>query len=194
MCGLFTEERFMKRVILSLFVVLYASTALAETGFQLAVPNVNLPDDPAVNGMRLSFLHGRNQSMSGFDLGVLSMSETHRMSGLALVAGIHRVNSEMDSGAVFSLVNYHRGRDSGLNGAFINLLHNTEGAFNIGFVNVASDATLADLGGFNMSKRSTAQIGFLNITKEIRSFQFGFLNMAENGFLPIFPIFNFPKP
>lgn len=25
-------------------------------------------------------------------------------------------------------------------------------------------------------------------------FQFGFINMAENFFLPVFPVFNFPKP
>lgn len=184
----------MKRVILSLCLLLHASVAFAETGFQFAAPNLNLPDDPAVNGMRLSFLHGKNQSTSGLDFGLLSVSETSRMSGLALVAGVHRVTGGMNSGAAFSLVNYHTGSDTGLNGAFINLLNNTEGAFNVGFVNVASGATMADLGGFNMSKRSTVQIGFLNITKEIRSFQFGFLNMAENGFFPIFPIFNFPKP
>ena len=50
-----------------------------------------------------------------------------------------------------------------------------------------------DLGGVNISKSSTAQIGFVNVTKHIKSFQFGFINMAENGFLPIFPVFNFPK-
>jgi hypothetical protein len=50
-----------------------------------------------------------------------------------------------------------------------------------------------DLGGLNMSESSTAQIGFINITKEIKSFQIGFINMAENGFFPIFPFVNFPK-
>ena len=183
----------MKRIILSLCLLLHASGAFAETGFQFAAPNLNIPDDPGVSGMRVSFLHGVNRSMSGLDFGLLSVSETSRMSGMALVAGVHRVTGDMTSGAAFSLVNYHTGRDSGVNGAFINLLNNTEGAFNTGFVTVASDATNVDLGGFNMSKRSTVQIGFLNVTKEIKSFQFGFLNMAENGFFPIFPIFNFPK-
>ena len=60
-------------------------------------------------------------------------------------------------------------------------------------MNVAEGGTAVDLGGFNMSRSSTAQIGFLNITDRIKSFQFGFLNMAENGFLPIFPIVNFPR-
>ena len=60
-------------------------------------------------------------------------------------------------------------------------------------MNIADGATLVDVGGLNVSERSTAQLGFINFTKEITGFQFGFLNFAENGFLPFFPIFNFPK-
>jgi hypothetical protein len=45
-----------------------------------------------------------------------------------------------------------------------------------------------------MSRRSLVQLGFLNVTNEIRSFQFGSLNIATNGFLPVFPVINFPKP
>ena len=74
----------------------------------------------------------------------------------------------------------------------IDILNDAQGAFNLGFVNVAKGGTAFDLGGFNMSRSSTAQIGFLNITDRIESFQFGFLNIAENGFLPVFPIVNFP--
>ena len=44
-----------------------------------------------------------------------------------------------------------------------------------------------------MSKESTAQLGIINITTKLRGFQLGFINIAENGFLPVFPIFNFPK-
>jgi hypothetical protein len=63
----------------------------------------------------------------------------------------------------------------------------------VGFVNIADGATMVDVGGLNVSNRSTAQVGFINVTKQITGFQFGFLNIAENGFLPVFPIFNFPK-
>lgn len=178
----------------ALGLVLLANAAFAEAAFQFAAPGgLQVPKSPDVNGMRLSVIHGKNQSMSGLDLGLLSMSETSRFSGLALVAGISRVTGTMDSGAAFSLVNWHSGNDSGVNGAFINLLNNTEGAFNTGFVIIAEGTTGVDLGGFNMSRRSTVQIGFLNVTDEIKSFQFGFLNMAKNGFLPMFPVFNFPK-
>ena len=52
---------------------------------------------------------------------------------------------------------------------------------------------MVDVGGVNVSERSTVQLGFLNITQKIRGVQIGFLNIAENGFLPMFPFFNFPK-
>lgn len=184
----------MKRVILSVCLVLLSSGAAAETGFQLALPNLNVPDDPQVNGMRFSFLYGKNRSTQGLDVGLLSVSETSELSGLALVGGVSKVTGRMSSGGAFSLVNYHTGSDSGMNGAFVNLLNDAGGAFNVGFLVVARGATMVDLGGINVSKESTVQIGFLNVTKRIKTFQFGFVNMAENGFLPIFPVFNFPRP
>jgi hypothetical protein len=182
-----------KRLILFVCLVLCSGAAGATTGFQLAVPNTNVPNDPQVNGMRLSFIWGKNSGTRGFDLGVLSMSETSNFSGLALVGGVSKVTGRMDSGVAFSILNYHTGSDSGVNGAFINLLNDAGGAFNTGFVTIATGATLADLGGVNVSQSSKVQIGFINITKRIETFQFGFINMAENGFLPIFPVFNFPK-
>ena len=175
------------------FLLALPGAASAQATFQFAAPNLQAPESPDVNGMRLSVIHGKNRSQHGLDLGLLSVSETSSFSGLALVAGISRVTGQMSSGAAFSLVNWHSGHDSGMNGAFINLLKDAGGAFNLGFVTVADGGTLVDLGGFNMSKSSTAQIGFLNVTDEIKSFQFGFLNMAKNGFFPIFPIVNFPK-
>ena len=183
----------MKRLALVLVHVLVAGAAFAETGFQFAVPNANLPSDPNVKGVRISLLWGENQSTRGLDFGILSLSETSRASGVAFIGGVHYVKQRMSSGAAFSLVNYHTGNDSGMNGGFVNLLNDTTGAFNLGFITYAEGTTLVDLGGINISQSSTVQIGFLNMTDRLKGFQFGFLNMAENGFLPIFPVFNFPK-
>ena len=181
----------MKRSILVLSIVLFAEMALAEAAFQFTAPNLRAPDDPDVNGVRLSLLHGDNRSVRGFDLGILSLSECSELSGLSLIFGMSRVKDGVRGGAVFSLVNYHTGDDSGVNGAFINKINNTEDSFNVSFLNIADGTTLVDLGGLNMSKRSLVQLGFLNITSEIKSFQFGFLNIAKNGFLPVFPVVNF---
>lgn len=183
----------MNRIALCLLIVLHAGTAGAQAAFQFGAPDFRAPDDPKVEGMRLSMLHGKNQSTSGFDLGVVSVSETEVFSGFGLIAGMSKVTQAMDGGAVFSLVNYHTGRDRGLNAAFINKLNDAEKAVDIGFVNIADGGTMLDLGGVNVSGHSTVQLGFINVTKEIRGFQFGFINVAKNGFLPFFPVFNFPK-
>ena len=183
----------MKRMILCFFLLVFASTASAETPFQFSAPNFQSPTDPDVNGIRFSILHGKNQSIRGLDFGLLSLSETASLSGVALVLGMSKVTGDMSGGAAISLVNVHTGTDSGVNAAFINRINTGESVVNIGFVNISDGTTMADVGGLNVSDRSTIQLGFINVTREIKSFQFGFVNIAENGFLPWFPIFNFPK-
>ena len=181
----------MKRLALAFVSLFVAGGAFAETPFQLAVPNANLPADPNVRGVRLSFLNGDNQSTRGVDFGALSYSETSRAAGAAFIAGVHHVRSS-SRGAFFSLVNYHKSSDTGMNGACVNVLSDTRRAFNVGFVTYVEGPTLVDLGGINISRSSSVQVGFINMTSRLTSFQFGFLNMADNGFLPIFPVFNFP--
>lgn len=183
----------MERAILFLSLLLCANLASAEAAFQFTAPNLQVPEDPAVNGFRLSLFHGENRSVRGFDLGLVSLSETAELSGLSVVAGVGKVTGEMSGGAAVSLVNFHTGRDSGMNAAFFNKVNETENAFNVSFFNIADGATAVDLGGVNISNRSTVQLGFVNVTNEIKSFQFGFLNIAKNGFLPVFPVINFPK-
>ena len=157
----------------------------------MTVPNGRAPDDPHVNGVRLSFFHGRADSVRGFDLGLLSVSRSRDFVGFAVTAGMNKVTGDMN-GAAISLINVHDGRDAGLNAAFINQLGDPDGAVNIGFVQISEGESMMDIGGLNVSKKSTVQLGFVNVTKRITGFQFGFLNVAENGFLPVFPIFNFP--
>jgi hypothetical protein len=182
-----------KRLVVVLALLAHANLAFAEAPLQFAVGTGRVPDDPNVNGIRLSFLQGVNESVRGLDLGLLSVSETGTLSGLALIAGVGKVSGDMTGGAAISLINIHDGRDAGLNAAFINRLGSPEQAVNIGFVQIADGETLLDIGGLNVSERSTVQLGFINVTDEIKGFQFGFLNIASNGFLPFFPIFNFPK-
>jgi hypothetical protein len=182
----------MKRMILVLSLLLFSEAALAETSFQFAAPNLRAPDDPKVSGIRFAVIHGENESVRGVDLGFISLSETADLYGLSLVFGVGKLSGDM-SGWACGLVNVHSGKDVGLNGAFVNRINTLERGANVGFVNVANGYTMLDLGGVNVSDRSSVQLGFLNVTRELTGFQFGFLNVAENGFLPTFPIFNFPR-
>jgi hypothetical protein len=172
--------------------LLFSGAALADTPLQFAAPNVQAPRDPAVDGARFSVLHGENASVSGVDLGLLSLSETESLSGFSAVLGIGRVTGRM-RGCSSALMNVHHSRDTGLNAAFVNRVHAVERGANVGFVNVTDDYTMVDVGGLNVSERSAAQLGFINVTEKLQGFQFGFINVATNGFLPVFPIFNFPK-
>ena len=186
----------MRSIILCILLLsaqlVHVSAASAEVSVQFAAPGVRAPDDARVSGFRFSLLYGENQEMSGLDFGMLSISETSKLSGVAFVLGISKVNDEMDGGVALSLINYHTGRDAGLNAAFVNKVNSAENAVDLGFVNIADGTTMLDIGGLNIAKSTTAQLGFVNVTKELKGFQFGFVNIANNGFLPIFPIFNFP--
>jgi hypothetical protein len=181
----------MTRIILVLSLVVFAGAALAETPFQFAAPNLRAPDDPNVSGIRFAVLHGENQSVSGVDLGLFSLSETTKLNGLSVVLGMGKLNGDM-FGSAAGLINVHTGKDTGLNVAFLNRINTVESGANVGFVNVADGYTMLDLGGANVSDRSSVQLGFLNVTRKLTGVQIGLLNVAENGFLPMFPIFNFP--
>ena len=183
----------MKRTILGVVFLVSANLASAATPFQFSAPNHQSPKDPNVRGIRFSIFHGRNQSVRGLDLGLLSLSETSHLSGASLVLGVCKVTREMSGGAAISLINVHTGSDRGLNAAFMNRINIAKHAVDVGFVNIADATTLVDVGGLNVSGRSKVQVGFINVTHRIEGVQIGFLNVAENGFLPVFPIFNFPK-
>ncbi len=182
----------MKRIILAFILLVFSKAALAETPFQFAAPNLRAPDDPNVSGIRFTLFHGQNQSVRGVDLGFLSLSETRNLSGLSAVLGMGKLNGDM-SGCATGLINVHSGRDTGLNAAFVNRINTLESGANFGFVNVTDGYTMVDLGGLNVSDRSSVQLGFINVTRKLTGVQIGFLNLAENGFLPMFPFFNFPK-
>lgn len=173
-------------------VVAHASTAAAEASMQFTAPNLRTPDDPDVNGMRFSLLHGDGHRIRGVDLGMFSLSESTEVSGLRIVAGVSRLRGDLE-GLDLSLVNVHSGHDRGVNAAFVNRLNGMRDGVNVSFLNIADAATVLDLGGLNLSDESRLQLGFINVTNRIASLQLGFVNVAKNGFMPVFPIFNFPK-
>lgn len=182
----------MQSMMLTLLLVCVASAARADVPFQFAAPGLRAPDDPHVNGIRFSVIEGRNQRIRGADFGFVSLSQTGDLYGFSAVFGLGRLTGNL-RGCATGAVNLHEGIDRGFNGAFVNLVHTMQNGANVAFVNVVDDYSMVDLGGLNTSARSTVQLGFVNVTRRIEGFQFGFINIAENGFLPIFPIFNFPK-
>ena len=182
----------MNRMITCILVLFFAAPAFAEAPFQFAAPGVRAPDDPNVGGFRISFLQGQNVEMSGFDLGLLSLSESKNRSGLAAIFGVSKTTGK-SSGCNAGLIVVSTGQSTGLNAAFINRVETITSGANLGFVNITNGFSSMDISGLGISERSNVQLGFVNVTKKIEKFQFGFLNIAENGFFPVFPIVNFPK-
>jgi len=183
----------MKRLALSFSLLcVLATPAFGETSFQLGVPGAQVPEDPNVSGFRVVFLHGKNESVSGFDLGIISLNEARNASGFSLIWGLGRVTGQ-SSGLAGAFVNVHSGEDTGVNAAFMNSIKSLKSGANIGFINVTDGFSSVDISGMGISKRSKVQLGFINITKQIDGVQIGFLNFADNGILPVLPFFNLPK-
>lgn len=181
----------MKTAILAILLFVFPTAAFADVAFQFATVNVRTPDDPRVSGFRMSVLHGRNESVNGMDMGILSLSETGNLRGFSAIFGVGKLTGDLN-GCATGLINLHTGRDSGVNAAFVNRVRTLKSGANLGFVNIADEYTMTDVGMLNLSDSSTVQLGFLNVTQRLDAVQIGFLNVAENGFLPVFPIFNFP--
>jgi hypothetical protein len=183
----------MTRIILTAaFVVLYSTAALADASFQFQMPGVKAPAGDDVNGMRLVFLYGKNNSVRGFDLGFAAIAEAKNQSGFSFNMGLSKVTGT-SKGCACSLINVHEGQDSGVNVAFVNVINDATKGVNVGFLNLTEGTSGVDIGAISSSKKSKTQIGLVNFTDEITSLQIGFLNFADNGFFPMFPFFNYPK-
>jgi hypothetical protein len=183
----------MTRLILSCcLVLLYSTAAFAEASVQFNTVGFQAPKDPDVRGMRFVLLYGKNNTVSGLDVGFASFSESVTQSGFTFNMGLSKITGT-STGCACSLINIHEGDDRGFNGSFINIIHSVENGVNAGFVNITEGKSGVDIGGLSMSKESNTQIGFVNFTQQINSLQIGFLNFAENGIFPMFPFFNYPK-
>jgi len=183
----------MRHFIVCSLILFFAGTASAGATFQFTLPGLQAPKDDNVDGMRFSLFHGKGKNLNGVDFGLVSLSETGNLSGAAFIFGLHRLTGDMDGGVAWSLVNVHSGNDQGLNAAFINKVNNVEAGVDLGFVNLADGDTLVDIGAVNMSRSSTVQVGFINVTKKIEGVQIGFINVADNGFFKVFSFFNFAR-
>ncbi len=65
----------------------------------------------------------------------------------------------------------------------------------LGLINIAEDLTGIQLGVYNKTEagKGGAQLGIVNFARSSNGgVQFGIVNIMKNGFLPVFPIFNFP--
>ena len=177
---------------LALLPFLGPAPARAQASAQFAIADFQAPEASSVDGFRFSILLGELDSMRGLDLGLVSLSKAARLEGVAFVFGGSWVTGSSE-GAAISMINIHEGNAKGFLGAMVNIVGSMDEGVNFGVINFTRGKSMVDLSGFGMSERSEVQVGVVNVTKHIETVQIGLINVAENGFFPVFPFFNVPK-
>ncbi len=205
----------MKRLVLSFifgFVFLLSALAQADqsTPLQVALWNpVQLfPEDDTVGGLRLNVIYGRNQDVSGVDLGIANSTNRHAKglhvgglintvdqdtTGLQIGGLLNDVGQEMRGVQVAGIAN----GAGDMKGVQVGILSNyAEGdarGLQTGLVN-ADDKGLEGLqiGLWNTGDEDTTgvQIGLVNITETMYGGQLGLINIIKDGPVPFFPVIN----
>ncbi len=149
-------------VILS--VLLFTRPALAGSKpIQLSLfPPIQLvSEDEAIGGGRLSLLYGKNTTVTGLDIGLVS----HATTGVS-------------KGAQFGFVGIVDADFTGFQDTWVNVTKGKMEGFQWGVVNYAGHAS-----GF--------QLGFVNYAVTMKGLQIGLLNfIKQGGQFPVFPIVN----
>ena len=174
------------------FLSTFAGTTAAQQArpiqVSLLTPVQIFPEEDSIFGLRLNLLYGRNAAVTGLDSGLVNHT---RVSGGAQVGivgitdarfvgwqdNIVSVSRESLAGAQTGLVAI-ASQLQGLQGGAVTIGQSVEG-FQYGLVNYAKAVR-----GF--------QLGLINYASTLKGLQVGLGNIiAEGGWLPFFPIFNF---
>lgn len=127
--------------------------------------------EASIAGIRLS-LYGRNASMQGLDIGIISHT-----------TGVTR-------GVQFGFVGLAEGGFQGFQNAFVNVSEGPTTGFQLGLYNDAASGEVFQMGIFNrLGTGSGFMLGIVNWADDFEGLQIGILNfikLAENhAFLPI---------
>lgn len=191
---------------------------LRPLGFASLVTPVQAPDcETDVAGLRLDFIYGRAPGFKGLDLGVVNHT-TGDFFGVAL-GGANLVNDEFcglqlgllnwndngnrdwaetSYGGQVGLVNY-ADMFCGYQGGLVNISENLFTGVQSSLLNVARDMSGLQDGfylifGVNIASGNVrgCQIGLVNFAGTMESgVQIGIVNIiANNGWMPVFPIVN----
>jgi len=119
------------------------------------------PEEESITGVRLNLLYGKNESVTGFDLGIVN-----RTAGKQSVGVQWGILGLADRGFV------------GFQANSVNVTHYEFKGVQFGFVNVAEDA-------------NGLMIGVVNFAKRMYGIQIGIFNLiGEGGVAPVLPIVN----
>lgn len=163
-----------------LFSVLLAAAVLSASAFDCTPVQLGIageafqlfPNETDVIGLRLNLVASQNDTVTGIDLGFVSLGADFQ----AIRANLYNSSDYRFCGVEAGLVN----RDVALAGLAI-------APFNL----VSGDASAMQIGLFNHANFMTGlQIGVFNHANSLRGLQIGLINLIEDGPLTFFPVLN----
>ena len=162
----------------SLAAVLAATAALAApswTPIQIGISGPSCQifgEETAVTGLRLNLAASRNDTVTGIDLGLISLGDDIR--GIRL--NLFNTSDWHFSGLEAGICN----REAAFSGLAVGLFNAVDG-----------DASGILVGAFNKASVMTGlQIGLFNQATSLRGVQIGLINLVDDGPLTFFPIIN----
>jgi hypothetical protein len=135
-------------------------------------------EDTSVSGFRLNVFLGVNRDVTGFDLSAVAGHTLGTQRGVQLGL-VNQVLGDCTGAQTAALGTSVEGRLRGVQIA--------------GLVSLASEGSGVQIAPFlaHATEFSGFQLGLFTSAGEMKGLQLGLLNFNENGFLPIFPLFNF---
>jgi len=169
-----------------------APTSAQERPIQLSLfsPIQAVPEEAGISGARLSILYGRNASMTGVDLGLV----THTTGAVTALqwGAVHLVEEEF-TGWQTGFVNVD-GSFTGFGQGAVNLSHGEVKGLQFGAANIGQSTLRgAQVGVYNQAATTRGlQLGIVNFTQGTGSVvQVGLVNIiAGKDRFPILPIVN----
>lgn len=140
----------------------------------LIAPVQLYPEDTAIKGLRLNLIYGKNESVTGLDIGLINAAGSFK----GLQYGAIGITESEFVGWQNHFVNISNGSVRGAQTGLVNTSQETKG-FQYGIVNHAGVMNGVQLGIVNYAGQMTRglQVGFVNI-------------ISEGGRFPVFPVVN----
>ena len=139
----------------------------------LFAPVQIVSEDHSVKGFRFSLLYGKNHNVEGLDLSLVGIANDF-------------------TGVQVALAGINNGNFTGVNWGGVSVVKKEMKGVQLSFVNTAESMKWFQFGAVNYTQSAEGlQVSVVNWTESLHGIQIGLLNFAKNGFLPIFPFFNF---
>jgi len=172
------------------------------------ISDYSIPRYTKIDGFRLNFFGGYQESVDGFDFGIINQAGKFDGAQLAFLGNYTKI--QVTGYQISTWLNLNKGEADGIHiSAFSNVnqgeskgSHQYSTSFNysetikiqLGGINYSSDYAYTQIGIANYSKNSSIQLfgfnysenndgsqfGFVNYAKNVEGLQFGMINIAEN--------------